>query len=234
MAIGFPGVENGFLTLTHSEVQDSSIPAPVTPSLSTWHDLALGGNDGRSHIFDLVSVEGEVVAEVRQATQDEYVLKSDGHLFSAIVRHPGALQPVPLPPMRQIPVGSRIRVTGICILADANPFYGEVPFNILLRDFDDIMVVAKPPWLSVPHLMMIVGLLFGVVIALGLRMVCGKEKPSQDRVPGIRGAPPQQNPGRHQPFQAAGRDSGANHRVGFSAAEWRALLVPGREWIRAG
>jgi diguanylate cyclase (GGDEF)-like protein len=168
-AIGFPGVENGFLTLTHSEVQDSSIPAPVTPSLSTWHDLALGGNDGRSHIFDLVSVEGEVVAEVRQATQDEYVLKSDGHLFSAIVRHPGALQPVPLPPMRQIPVGSRIRVTGICILADANPFYGEVPFNILLRDFDDIMVVAKPPWLSVPHLMMIVGLLFGVVIALGLR-----------------------------------------------------------------
>ncbi len=168
-AIGFPAVENGFLTLTRSEIRESSVQAPVTSSLFTWQELAVGGNAGRSHVFDLVSVEGEVIAEVRQATQDEYVLESDGHLLSAILRHPLSLHPVPLPPMREIPVGSRIRVTGICMLADANPFNGEVPFNILMRDFDDITVVAKPPWLSVRHLMMIVGVLLGLVIALGMR-----------------------------------------------------------------
>jgi diguanylate cyclase (GGDEF)-like protein len=168
-AIGFPAVENGFLTLTRSEIRESSVQAPVTPSLFTWQELALGGNSGRSRVFDLVSVEGQVIAEVRQATQDEYVLESDGHLLSAILRHSSSLHPVPLPPMRQIPVGSRIRVNGICMLADANPFNGEVPFNILMRGFDDITVVARPPWLNVRHLMMIVGILLGLVVALGMR-----------------------------------------------------------------
>ena len=168
-AIGFPSVENGFLTLTRSEVKDSLVQSPVSPALFTWRQLALGGNDGRSHVFDLVSVEGEVVAEVRQATQDEYVLASDGHLFSAILRHSPSLNPAPLPPMRDIPLGSRIRVTGICRQADANPFNGEVPFDILIRDFDDVVVVARPPWLNVSHLMMIVAVLFGLVIAIGIR-----------------------------------------------------------------
>ena len=168
-AIGFPSVENGFLMLTRSEVKDSLAQSPVVPSLFTWRDLALGGNDGHSHVFDLVSVEGVVVAEVRQATQDEYVLASDGHLFSAILRHSASLIPAPLAPMKDVPLGSRIRVTGICMQADANPFNGEVPFNILIRDFDDVVVIAQPPWLSVRHLLMIVAILFGLLIALGIR-----------------------------------------------------------------
>ncbi len=162
-------MQNGFLTLTRSEIQDSLVQTPAVPSLFTWRELASGGNTAVSHSYDLVSIEGQVVAEVRQATQDEYVLKVDGHLFSAIFRHPGALSAVPLLPMRDVPPGSRIRVTGICMVADANPFNGEVPFNILLRDGGDIVLVAQPPWLNVRHLIMIVGLLFGVVIALGFR-----------------------------------------------------------------
>ena len=71
--------------------------------------------------------------------------------------------------MREIPVGTHIRVTGICMLTDANPFNGEVPFNILMRNVDDIVVVARPPWLNVRHLMLIVGLLLCVVIAIGVR-----------------------------------------------------------------
>jgi diguanylate cyclase (GGDEF)-like protein len=168
-AIGFPAVENGFLTLTHGEVHETAALAPVTPSLFTWGELSHGGNDGHSHVFDLVSVEGQVVTEVRQATQDEYVLDSDRHLFSAIIRHPGTISKTPLAPMYQIPVGTRIRVTGICLLTDANPFNGEVPFNILMRNVDDIAVVARPSWLNVRHLILLVGLLLAVVIAIGIR-----------------------------------------------------------------
>jgi hypothetical protein len=49
--------------------------------------------------------------------------------------------------MMQIPLGSRIRVTGICMIEDTNPFNisEEVPFDILLRSFDDISVVAGLP-----------------------------------------------------------------------------------------
>ena len=168
-AIGFPSVENGFLRLDRGEVRDSLVQAPVTTALFTWRDLALGGNYGRSHVFDLVSVEGQVVTEVRQATQDLYVLESDGHLFSVILSHSALQGSAPFPPMKDVPLGARIRVTGICILADANPFNGEVPFNILIRDFDDIVVVAQPPWLNVQHLILIVGILLAMVIALGIR-----------------------------------------------------------------
>jgi diguanylate cyclase (GGDEF)-like protein len=168
-AIGFPAVENGFLTLTRGEIHETSTQAPVSPALFTWRQLALGGNVGHGRVFDLVSVEGQVVTEVRQATQDEYVLDSDGHLLSAIIRHPGPMSLITLAPMREIPVGTHIRVTGICMLTDANPFNGEVPFNILMRNVDDIAVVARPPWLNVRHLMLIVGLLLYIVIAIGIR-----------------------------------------------------------------
>jgi diguanylate cyclase (GGDEF)-like protein len=165
----FPTVDDGFLKLNRGEVRDTLVQAPVTPSLFTWRDLALGGNDGHSHVFDLVSVEGEVVTEVRQATQDLYVLESDGHLFSAILSHTRSLNPAPLPPMKDVPLGSRIRVTGICILADADPFNGEVPFNIQIRDFDDVTVIARPPWLNVGHLIAVVGILLALLIGLGIR-----------------------------------------------------------------
>jgi diguanylate cyclase (GGDEF)-like protein len=166
-AIGFPDVQNGFLTLTRSEARDSSLRAPIVPQLLTWKALAMGGNGGRSHIFDLVSIEGQVVTEVRQATQDEYVLRADDRLFSAILRHPGSVSRLSVASMRQIPVGARIRVTGICMLADANPFNGEVPFNILMRSYDDIVVVARPPWLNVRHLIYLVGLLILALFLLG-------------------------------------------------------------------
>jgi len=167
--IGFPTVEDGFLKLNRGEVRDSLVQAPVSPALFTWRDLALGGNDGHSRVFDLVSVEGQVVTEVRQATQDLYVLESDGHLFSVIQTHSALQRSTAIPPMKEVPLGARIRVTGICILADANPFNGEVPFNILIRDFDDIVIVAQPPWLNVGHLIAIASILLAMVIALGLR-----------------------------------------------------------------
>lgn len=168
-AIGFPDLRNGFLTLTQGEVRDERIQSPVTPVLSSWRDLAIGGNDGIGHIFDLVSIDGQVETEVRQATQDEYVIKSDGHLLSAILRHPGSTSRVAIAPMRWIPIGSRIRVTGICMQDDANPFNGEVPFNILMRSADDIEILKRPPWLDVAHLLDLIAALLVALVLLGAR-----------------------------------------------------------------
>jgi diguanylate cyclase (GGDEF)-like protein len=164
---GFPDVQNGFLRLTRSEVRDSGEQAPIVPSLFTWRDLAMGGNKGRSHVFDLVSIEGRVVTEVRQATQDEYVLETGGHLFSAILRHHSTIIEAPLSPMKEVPPGSAVRVTGVCMLDDANPFNGDVPFNVLMRSADDIVVVARPSLLNVGNLIRIVTLLLAVVAVVG-------------------------------------------------------------------
>jgi len=162
---GFPGLHDGFLTLTNGSITDSHIHAPVTPQPANWRQLVLSGN-----VFDLVSIEGEVVATVREAAQDEFVLRADGQMFSAIYRHPApsALSPTPLPPLREIEQGTKIRVTGICTLDDSNPFNAQVPFTILMRSYDDIAVVEGPPLLSIRNLIILVGLLLVFVVILAL------------------------------------------------------------------
>jgi len=159
---GFPGLHDGFLTLTNGAIQDTHVQAPVTPVKATWGQLVLSRN-----VFDLVSIEGQVVTEVREAHQDEYVLTADGQLFSVIFRHSpvGNLVSGQTPPMKQIPLGSIIRVTGICMLDDSNPFNAQVPFTILLRSLDDIAVVAEPSWLNIQNLIRIVTVLLVVVAA---------------------------------------------------------------------
>jgi diguanylate cyclase (GGDEF)-like protein len=165
-ATGFPDAHDRLLTLTDGEIQDSHILDPVLPQLKSWHELALwSSNSPNGHQNDLVSIEGQVATEVREASQDEYVLVADGKLFTAIYRHPP--RPALLPPMMQIPLGSRVRVTGICIILNANTINpgDEAPFNILLRSFDDIAIIARPSMLTVRNLILVVGLLLLVVVA---------------------------------------------------------------------
>ncbi|HEY1160849.1 MAG TPA: diguanylate cyclase, partial [Terracidiphilus sp.] len=170
-ATGFPDARYSFLALTDGKIQDSHIFKPIPPQPSTWGHLATWNSGSpEGHQNDLVSIEGQVAAAVREDSQDEFVLVSNGKLFTAIYRHPttnGAL-----PPMKQVPLGARIRVTGICMVVQANtvnPAEQEVPFNILLRSFDDVALVAEPSWLSVRNLILLVGLLLAVVIVVGAR-----------------------------------------------------------------
>jgi len=161
-ATGFPDVQDGFLRLANGEILDSGKIAPLEPIPVTWNNLT------RSlHVFDLVSIDSQVVAEVREGGQDEYVLVSDGHLFSAILRRPPhTSQPTGLEPMKHIQPGSRVRVTGICILEDSNPFNAEVPFDLLLRSTDDIAVIARPSLVNIENLLKAVGLLAVLVIGI--------------------------------------------------------------------
>jgi diguanylate cyclase (GGDEF)-like protein len=161
-ATGFPAVSDGFLILYASAIQDSGIPAPARPETVTWQQLA----DSR-HIFDLVSIEGQVVMEAREASQDEYVLVSGGRVFSAV--YPHGHEAAGLSPMRNVPVGSQIRATGICTMDNANPYGQDIPFKILLRNTDDLVVVARPSWFTVRHLGIVVLLLLLAILAAGAR-----------------------------------------------------------------
>jgi diguanylate cyclase (GGDEF)-like protein len=163
-ATGFPDLADGFLTLTSAEVQDSLVHSPIQPLSATWQHLAASSN-----IFDLVSIEGRVVRQVREAVQDEYVLNSDGHVFSAIYLHPDVVSRLTLPPMKDVAEGSKVRIVGICVPSNSDAFSGAVPFNIFLRSFDDVTIVASPPLLSIRNLAYLVGLLLAVVFAVGAR-----------------------------------------------------------------
>jgi diguanylate cyclase (GGDEF)-like protein len=165
-AIGIPSVDHGFLTLRSGDVRSIETAAPITPTPVTWDEVASG-----RHAFDLVSIEGSVVTQVREHAQDVYIVSSEGHLFSAAVRHPYVYEygvSLPPPPIPEIPPGSRVRVTGVVIHDDANPFNGPMAFGILLRTSSDIALVASPSWLNVRNLTRLVSLLVFVVLAVGM------------------------------------------------------------------
>jgi diguanylate cyclase (GGDEF)-like protein len=167
---GFPDAHDRLLSLTDGEIRDRHILAPIAPQSATWRQLGFwSSNKPDGHQNDLVSIDGQIVTELRQATQDEYVVVSDGRLFTAIYRHPRVS--AVLPPMRWIAQGSRVHVTGICTILDSsavNPGE-EAPFNILIRSFDDISVIAKPSMLNVRNLILLVGLLLVLLLAAGAR-----------------------------------------------------------------
>ena len=169
-ATGFPDAQEGFLTLTDGEIQDTNNFEPVQPKPATWHQLATwNSGDPDGYQSDLVSFEGQVVAAVREQLQDEFVLRSDGKLFTAIYRHPPGGRR--LRPMLHIPDGTTVRVTGICTAVQAtsiDPTEQEVPFNILLRSFEDISIVARPSLISVHNLMLMVGFLLTLLMAAGV------------------------------------------------------------------
>jgi len=168
-ATGFPDLYNGFLVLNHGEIEDSHRWAPVTPEAASLQQLGYwSANRPDGRLYDLVSIEGQVVAEVRGATRDEYVLAADGRLFSAIYSHPDAASQLPLAAMKNLPLGSRVRVTGICILEGANPYNTsqEVPFRIQLRSFDDIVIVAAPSPVNTRNLLLALGVLLLLVFAV--------------------------------------------------------------------
>ncbi|MGO9776262.1 MAG: diguanylate cyclase domain-containing protein, partial [Terracidiphilus sp.] len=164
-ATGFPEVHDGFVDLSRGEIHDSHTPAPVTPLAVTWKTLSIQGYDSPGHHNDLISIEGQVVTQVREAAQDELVLAVDGKLFSAIYNHPNG----PVPDAKVIPLGSRVQVTGICIQENSDPFTTQIPFKILLRNYDDIAVVVKPSMLNIRNLLLIVGILIVVVFAVIVR-----------------------------------------------------------------
>jgi diguanylate cyclase (GGDEF)-like protein len=169
-ATGFPDTRNGSLVLSHGEIEDRRIPAPITPQPATWRQLAFwSANSPDGHMYDLVSIDGQVLTEVREASQDEYVLIADGQVFSAIFRHEDGGGPLQLPPLKMVPAGSKIRVTGICLIDATNPFNTtkEAPFSILLRSFDDITVIARPSLVNMRNLTLAVSLLLLVVVVVG-------------------------------------------------------------------
>ncbi|MGA2084585.1 MAG: GGDEF domain-containing protein [Terracidiphilus sp.] len=161
-ATGFPEVHDGFVNLSHGEIHDSNTPAPVAPLATTWQTLSLMGYNSPGLHNELISIEGQVVTEVREASRDEFVLAIDGKLFSALFQHPDSLVAY----NKTIPLGSKVRVTGICIQENSDPFTTQIPFHILLRSLDDISVVARPSLVNTRNLLIAVGLLLLVVFAV--------------------------------------------------------------------
>jgi len=68
-AIGIPIVDHDFLTLKMGDIRTEGAAPPIEPVLLNWDEIASG-----KHAFDLISIDGTVVSQVREHSQDEYVI----------------------------------------------------------------------------------------------------------------------------------------------------------------
>ena len=165
-ATGIPTVDDGFLALRWGNLRSLGRAAAITPRPLRWDDLASG-----KFAFDLVSLEGTVVTQMRQQSQDSYIISTDGKLVAASLRHPFVYEwgkKVAPPPMRVIAPGSRVRITGVDILDEGNPFNGAMAFGMLLRSADDIAVISNPPWMNVQNLTRVVAFLLIAVLLFAI------------------------------------------------------------------
>jgi diguanylate cyclase (GGDEF)-like protein len=162
-ATGIPDVYEGVWSLTEGDVRDLHVSVPIKPQTATWDDIA-----AKKYDSDLVSVEGRVVVKIREALQDEYILVSHGYIFSAIYRHPDEFRGLPLPPMKDVPIGSGVRVTGVCLPERANPFSANT-YSLMMRSSSDVEVLTSPSLLNVRNLMIVIFVLVALVFAAGLR-----------------------------------------------------------------
>jgi diguanylate cyclase (GGDEF)-like protein len=155
---GFPDVRNGSVVLTRAEIVSTSsrIPPHIEPVDAV--QLASG-----THAFELVSVEGQLVMRVREAAQDQYVIAAQGHVFSAIYRHPERGLNLPVSPVLDLRLGSRVRATGICVLDRGDQFRGPAAFHLLLRSSQDVALIARPPLISIRNLIIVLGILLILV-----------------------------------------------------------------------
>lgn len=163
-AVGIPVVQNDFLSLKLGQVRNTGPAPPIVAPLLSWGEIGSG-----KYAFNLVSIEGSLVSQVREQSQDTYTISVGNHLFPASVRHPYVYEwnshqdPPPMPSIRS---GSRVRVTGVVMLESGNPYNGAVAFSLLLRRYGDVVVVAPPPIVNVSNLLALAGLLIAIVFAV--------------------------------------------------------------------
>lgn len=159
---GFPDLRGGYPELAHAGVTDTQGYAPISPTPIHWQGAGSGGN-----AFNLVSIQARVVRHIHEVDADQFVLDADGHLFSAVYRHPGVASAAHPVQAKEIPVGSMVRVTGI--LSGSDPMTGAISSGILLQSLDGMVVTAPPSLLNLRNLIYAVGILLFVVLILGVR-----------------------------------------------------------------
>ncbi|MFB3827157.1 MAG: ATP-binding protein [Bryobacteraceae bacterium] len=148
-AVGFvavrefvPALENAI----YRRVGGGPAPAPVPLRAAA----ALRGDPH----FDLVRVEATLLDTIRSTSEHVLILGSEGLIFNAVL--PGKN-------FRPLEEGSRLALTGICVL-HAERGAAARSFHIRLRTQSDIAVLSRPPWWNLRHALWLLGLMTALIL----------------------------------------------------------------------
>jgi signal transduction histidine kinase/CheY-like chemotaxis protein len=121
-------------------VQDAMLrrlgPGPVPLPVTVTVEQALGGE----HDGDLVELEADLVSGTATKRGQWLAMKSGNHVFSVEIDRTAAAD---LPVIAE---GSRVRVSGICVVEVAGWLNEPASFRLLLRSGKDVLVLRRPSW----------------------------------------------------------------------------------------
>ena len=151
-AVGFPRLGGFAPVLQDATMRKTRYFPPPDPV----HVSSEGLLD-RSHDSTWIQVEALVVSDTVQHEERVLELQSGAQRFSAILKlnQPASTQYAP---------GSRLRLTGVYASENQNGISGSrYPFELLLNNASDIVVLQTPSWWTVRHALLLAGAFAGAL-----------------------------------------------------------------------
>ncbi len=163
-AVGFPAVENFLPVLEDAVFRKTTEPViKLEPKTTTVTELQKG-----LHHADFVTLSGRLIDRLvkgigqdadKSNTQTTLVLQTTNFVFVA-EKDPSDTSRF----LTTIPIGSRVEVSGICLLESSDD--GKIKsFRLLLPDSRDVRVIAKPSWLTPQHSLASLAVVIAVLLA---------------------------------------------------------------------
>ncbi len=157
-AVGFLAVDNYNYTLQDASVRKVS-QGQIRPAKRITPQEALTGDFDSS----LVSLNGQVISAQKEDAQYNFVVKSGGQAFSAIL--PAVSGDSTLSSFEE---GSTVAVVGICEIVDSEVhgrFRTPKSFRILMRSAADLRILESPTWWTARHASEVLGASVAMVVA---------------------------------------------------------------------
>jgi diguanylate cyclase (GGDEF)-like protein len=157
--VGFPDPHQYSEVLTDANVLPTEASQPIEPKAVNWTDAIAG-----RYPFILISMEGKLAAEVHEPHQDTLVIQAGPHVFSAILPRTVWNQDIKEVVLPDYPIGSTVRIAGVCFVHAGGPWNTERWFDLQLRTPEDVTVLVAPPWWTVRRLLYVSAALLSLML----------------------------------------------------------------------
>ena len=163
-AVGFPGVRKFLPVLEDAVLRKTDKPrVDLQPRKTSIAELLEG-----LHHADFIRLEGKLLDRLAEdipspnggtdVTKTTLVLQNSNLLFTAEAETAKSDSL-----LKSIPIGSTLKVSGICLLQSDE--HGKIEsFQILLPAPLDVSIITRPSWLTAQHLMIILGIALLIII----------------------------------------------------------------------
>lgn len=147
-ATGFPEIVAANVQLHFGQLRELPQTGAVKPQAVSWEDATAG-----KYAYNLISMEGDVVAVVHDPRVDLFIIRAAGRLFSATLRHDSSESTNKREADLPIPEeGSKIRVSGVCFMDAGNHWRDRLWFDLRMRSMNDLVVLQPPSWWTTKRL----------------------------------------------------------------------------------